>query len=174
MAYSYSFIPFLLVLSLSKSFFSLVFVSGVNLQERVGGALSCVKVVLFVRECREPKTGQFGVVFDEEVTVEITLLVKNGDETIFASLSEVVACDEEFLLLDVHGKGSGPKAARELMEDAGVENSRRVNDDSEDTVLERFGNVKNGLVLVHSEAGGMGKTSVDDRLEHGDVEFDHE
>jgi len=102
------------------------------------------------------------------------LFVEDGDQTVFAGLLEVVAGDEELLLLLVHGKGGGPEAARELVEDAGVENSGRVDDDSEDTVLERFSNVKNALIGVHGEAGGMSEASVDDGLEHGDVEVDHE
>jgi len=143
------------------------------LQERVGGALSGVEVVLLVRECREPKTGQFGVIFNGKVVDDFTLFVKDGDQAVLANLVEVVAGDVQ-LLLSVHGEGSGSKASRELMEDTGVENSGSVNDDSQDTVLERFGNVKNALFGVHGETSGVGKASIDDGLKHADTEVDHE
>jgi hypothetical protein len=45
------------------------------LQERVSGALSGVEVVLLVLDCREPKTGNFGVVINGEVVNNFTLLV---------------------------------------------------------------------------------------------------
>lgn len=142
------------------------------MQERVGGALSGVKVVLLILECREPKTGQFGVVINGEIVDDFTLLVKDGDQTVLASLLEVVAGNVK-LFLSVHGEGGGSKASRELMEDTGVENAGSVNDDSQDTVLERFGNVKDALFGVHGEASGMGKASIDDRFKHADTEVDH-
>lgn len=143
------------------------------MQERVSGALSGVEVVLLVLDCREPKTGNFGVVIYGEVVNNFTLLVQDGDQTVLASLREVVASNVELLLL-VHGEGSGSKTSGELMEDTGVENSGSVNDNSQDTVLERFGDVKDALVGVHGEASGVGKASVDDGLEHADSEVNHE
>jgi len=147
------------------------------LQEGVGGALGGVEVVFFAIEGRKPETRDFGVVVYEEVVDDLSIFVEDRDETIGAALSEVVAGHVEgldFVLVSLHGEGGGSKASRELVEDAGVEHSRRVNNHSENTVLERFGHIEDILLGVHGEASGVGEAAVDDGLEHADTQVNHE
>jgi len=152
---------------------SVVFFRGVNLEERVSAALSGVQVILLGGDGGEPKTGQFGVVGYHKLVLDLAIFVKNRDETVFASLGEVVTSNVQESI-SFHGEGGGPKTSRELMEDAGVEHSRSVDDNTEDAVLERFSNVKDGLLIVHGETGGVGEATIDDRLEHGNTKINHE
>lgn len=152
---------------------SVVFFRGVNLEERVGAALSGIQVILLGGNGGEPKTGQFGVVGYEKFVLDLAIFVKNRDETVFASLGKVVTSNVQESI-GFHGEGSGSETSRELMEDAGVEHSRRVDYNTEDAVLKRFSNVKDGLFIVHGETGGVGKAAVDDRLEHGNTKVNYE
>jgi len=55
-----------------------------------------------------------------------------------------------------------------------VEHSRRVHNNSENTVFERFGDIEDILLGVHGEASGVGEAAVDDGLEHADTQVNHE
>lgn len=66
------------MLVLSKSVVSFVF-GGADLEERVGRALGGVKLILLVRDAREPEAGDLGVVINGEVLDVLTLLVEDGD-----------------------------------------------------------------------------------------------
>lgn len=79
-----------------------------DLKQGVGCALGRIKDVFL--HLREIESSDFGVIGEDELALEFSLIGEDRDETGFAAVVEIVAGNVEFPRLGVQGKGSRSKA----------------------------------------------------------------